>query len=63
MPKMDGLQLWCFVHDSSVKKKYLFYVVSVGKKITEDAFSLGAYYYVLKPFDKQDALKSIKHEK
>ena len=60
MPKMDGLAVMeRFVHDSSLKKIPAFIVVSaVGKeRITEDAFSLGADYYVLKPFDNRMLLK------
>lgn len=64
MPKMDGLTVMeqCS-HDSSVKKQPVFIVVSaVGQdRITEDAFNLGAYYYMLKPFDKQVLLNRIKH--
>ena len=62
--KMDGLTVMehCS-HDSSVKKQPAFIVVSaVGQeRITEDAFNLGAYYYMLKPFDKQVLLSRIKH--
>ena len=64
MPKMDGLAVMeRFVHDSSLKKIPAFIVVSaVGKeRITEDAFSLGADYYVLKPFDNRMLLNRIKH--
>ena len=61
MPKMDGLTVMehCS-HDSSVKKQPAFIVVSaVGQeRITEDAFNLGAYYYMLKPFVQTGALKS-----
>lgn len=64
MPKKDGLTVMehCS-HDSSVKKQPAFIVVSaVGQeRITEDAFNLGAYYYMLKPFDKQVLLSRIKH--
>ena len=64
MPKMDGLAVMeRFVHDSSLKKIPAFIVISaVGKeRITEDAFSLGADYYVLKPFDNRMLLNRIKH--
>ena len=46
-----------------LKKIPSFIVVSaVGKeRITEDAFSLGADYYVLKPFDNKMLLNRIKH--
>ena len=64
MPKMDGLAVMeHFAHDSKLKKIPSFIVVSaVGKeRITEDAFSLGADYYVLKPFDNKMLLNRIKH--
>ena len=64
MPKMDGLAVMeHFAHDSKLTKMPSFIVVSaVGKeRITEDAFSLGADYYVLKPFDNKMLLNRIKH--
>lgn len=64
MPKMDGLAVMeHFAHDSKLTKIPSFIVVSaVGKeRITEDAFSLGADYYVLKPFDNKMLLNRIKH--
>ena len=64
MPKMDGLTVMeqC-AHDRNVKKVPSFIVVSaVGQeRITEDAFNLGADYYMLKPFDNQVLLNRIKH--
>lgn len=64
MPKVDGLSVMeRFSHDTTVKKTPSFIVVSaVGQeRITEDAFSLGADYYMLKPFDNQMLLNRIKH--
>ena len=64
MPKMDGLSVMeKFSHDTSGSKVPVFIVVSaVGQeRITEDAFSLGADYYVLKPFDNTTLLNRIKH--
>ena len=64
MPKMDGLTVMeqCS-HDHTVKKQPAFIVISaVGQeRITEDAFNLGASYYMLKPFDNQVLLNRIKH--
>ena len=64
MPKMDGLSVMerC-VHSSVLKKIPAFIAVSaVGQeRITEDAFNLGAEYYMLKPFDNQMLLNRIKH--
>ena len=54
MPKMDGLTMMEKVNqDTTLKKHPAFIVVSaVGQdRITEDAFNLGAAYYILKPFD------------
>lgn len=54
MPKVDGLSVMeRFSHDENLKKVPSFIVVSaVGQeRITEDAFDLGADYFMLKPFD------------
>lgn len=64
MPKVDGLSVMeRFSHDTSGKKMPSFIVVSaVGQdRITEDAFSLGADYYMLKPFDNKMLINRIKH--
>lgn len=64
MPKVDGLSVMeRFQNEKSGKKTPSFIVVSaVGQeRITEDAFSLGADYYVLKPFDNQLLINRIKH--
>lgn len=64
MPKVDGLSVMEKVNqDRNLKKTPSFIVVSaVGQeRITEDAFNLGADYYVLKPFDTQMLLNRIKH--
>ena len=66
MPKMDGLTVMEKVNeDKNLKKSPAFIVVSaVGEeRITEDAFRLGAYYYVLKPFDNETLLNRIKATK
>ena len=64
MPKVDGLSVMeRFSHNKEIKKVPSFIVVSaVGQeRITEDAFSLGADYYMLKPFDNKMLLNRIKH--
>lgn len=64
MPKVDGLSVMEKVNqDQTVKKQPSFIVVSaVGQEqITEDAFMLGASYYILKPFDNDMVLSRIKH--
>lgn len=63
MPKEDGLTVMERVHrDENVRKQPVFIVVSAvsQERITEDAFNLGAYYYILKPFDNDMILKRIK---
>lgn len=63
MPKIDGLSVLEKInHDSQLKKRPSFIVLSaVGQeRITEDAFQLGAGYYMLKPFDHQELLDRIK---
>ena len=64
MPKVDGLSVMeRFSHDENLKKVPSFIVVSaVGQeRITEDAFDLGADYFMLKPFDNKMLLNRIKH--
>ena len=64
MPKVDGLTVMERVSkDVELKKHPAFIVVSaVGQEqITEDAFQLGANYYILKPFDNDMLLSRIKH--
>jgi two-component system response regulator (stage 0 sporulation protein A) len=64
MPKVDGLSVMeRFIHNPEMKKVPSFIVVSaVGQEqITEDAFNLGADYYMLKPFDNRMLLNRIKH--
>lgn len=66
MPKVDGLTVMEKVNrDNTIKKHPAFIIVSaVGQEqITEDAFNLGAYYYILKPFDNDMVLNRIKHLK
>lgn len=66
MPKLDGLSVMEKVnHDTSVKKRPQFIVITaIGQEgITEDAFGLGAYYYIMKPFDNNMVLKRIHHLK
>ncbi|MDY3919215.1 MAG: sporulation transcription factor Spo0A [Candidatus Limivivens sp.] len=63
MPKIDGLTVMDRVnHDKTVKKHPAFIVISaVGQeKITENAFDLGADYYILKPFDNDMVINRIK---
>ena len=66
MPKLDGLTVMERVNqENDIKKKPAFIVVTaVGQEgITEDAFNLGANYYILKPFDNNTLLSRIKYVK
>ncbi len=63
MPKVDGLGVLDLVNrDTTIKKAPSFIMVSaIGReKITEDAFDLGADYYIMKPFDNDTVIKRIK---
>lgn len=66
MPKLDGLTVMEMVNrDDKIAKKPAFIVISaVGQAgITEDAFNLGANYYIMKPFDNNTLLNRIKYVK
>lgn len=66
MPKLDGLMVMEKVHnDSKIKKQPAFIVISaIGQEgITEDAFNLGANYYIMKPFDNNTLLNRIRYVK
>ncbi len=66
MPKFDGLAVMDKINNKSgIKKKPVFIVLSaVGREtITDDAFELGACYYILKPFDNEMVLNRVKHVK
>ena len=61
MPKLDGLSVMERIsQDTKIKKKPEFVVVSaIGQeRITEDAFLLGASYYIMKPFDHEMLLNT-----
>ena len=66
MPKLDGLGVLDKVNqDKSIKKLPTFIMVSaIGQdRVTEDAFNLGADYYIMKPFDENMILSRIKRVK
>lgn len=66
MPKMDGLSVMERVNqDETIGKHPSFIVISaVGQeRITENAFQLGADYYILKPFDNNMIINRIKNLK
>lgn len=64
MPKLDGLGVLDKVNrDTTIQKHPTFIMISaIGQeKITEDAFNLGADYYIMKPFDTDMVLNRIKN--
>ena len=63
MPKMDGLGVLDKVQrDTSIKKTPNFIMVSAVNQpqVTEDAFALGADYFIMKPFDTDTIIQRIK---
>ncbi len=63
MPKLDGLSVMERVaQNAEFRKKPDFVVVSaIGQeRITEDAFLLGASYYIMKPFDHDMVLSRVR---
>ncbi len=63
MPKLDGLSVMERINqDRTIKKHPKFIVISaIGQEgITEDAFNLGAHYYIMKPFDNEMVLNRVK---
>ncbi|MBR9937058.1 sporulation transcription factor Spo0A [Oscillospiraceae bacterium Marseille-Q3528] len=63
MPKLDGLSVMDKVHnDSELTKRPAFIVVTaIGQeKVTENAFAMGADYYIMKPFDGEMIRRRIK---
>lgn len=68
MPKMDGLGVLEKVkEDKTLKKLPTFIVISaIGQEdVTEDAFALGANYYLMKPFNNElllGRLRSIQNK-
>lgn len=63
MPKLDGLEVMEKINsDSRMKKHPAFIVISaIGKEsITEDAFSRGAVYFIMKPFQNETVINKIK---
>lgn len=66
MPKLDGLGVMERIgNDKNFEKKPSFIVVTaIGQeRITENAFALGASYYIMKPFDNNVLISRIKQVK
>lgn len=62
MPKLDGLTVMDRINHEPNLKKPAFIVISAvsQEKMTEDAFEMGADYYILKPFDNDTVVNRIK---
>lgn len=63
MPKLDGMEVMQKVNsDTKLKKHPAFIVISAigNESITENAFSQGATYYIMKPFDNNIVINKIK---
>ena len=66
MPKLDGLSVMEKINkDDTLDKHPAFVVMSaVGQEaITEDAFNLGANYFIMKPFDHESLMSRMKQLK
>lgn len=65
MPYLDGIGVLEYINSSGIDKKPMCIMLSaVGQaKITQTAISLGAEYYVVKPFDIEILVKRIKEIK
>ncbi|MEE1313527.1 MAG: sporulation transcription factor Spo0A [Lachnospiraceae bacterium] len=63
MPKLDGLGVMERVkNDKEISKCPAFIILTaMGQEtVTEEAFELGASYYILKPFDGHSVIKKVK---
>lgn len=63
MPKLGGIEVMEQIKsDSDIKTKPVFMIISaVGSEgITENAFNLGANYYIMKPFDSDTLLRRLR---
>lgn len=66
MPKLDGLSVMDKINKDDTMDKHPTFVVmsAVGQEaITEDAFNLGANYFIMKPFDHESLLGRMKQLK
>ena len=63
MPKLDGLDVLSRIRmDTTIRKQPSILIISAigNERITDDAFSKGADYYIMKPFDSKSILDRIK---
>ena len=60
MPNLDGLGVLEKLQTMPVKKPYTIILTSIGQeRITQEALSLGADYFILKPFDMESLVNHI----
>lgn len=60
MPKLDGLGVLEKLHQQEGHKPDVIVVSGIAQeRITDNAFSLGAAYYLLKPFDREMILSHV----
>lgn len=63
MPKLDGLSVMDQINQDGTLRKHPNFIIvtAIGQeRITEDAFRKGATYYVMKPFNNDMVIRSIK---
>ncbi|KIR01245.1 Stage 0 sporulation two-component response regulator (Spo0A) [Lachnospiraceae bacterium TWA4] len=64
MPKLDGLMLMDKVNKNSELKKHPQFIImsaAGSERLTEDAFRLGAAYYLMKPLDYEMVISQIQN--
>lgn len=62
MPSMDGLGVLEHVRENNSNKNTSFIILSAmgQENVAEEAFELGASYFLLKPFDNETLIKKIR---
>ena len=66
MPKLDGLGVMERINnDKDITKPPAFIILTAmgQENVTEEAFELGVYYYILKPFDSYSVIRKVKQAK
>jgi two-component system response regulator (stage 0 sporulation protein A) len=66
MPKLDGLGVMEKINnDKEIKNPPAFIILTAmgQENVTEEAFELGAAYYILKPFDSYSVVRKVKQAK
>ena len=66
MPKLDGLGVMERINnDKDITKPPAFIILTAmgQENVTEEAFELGASYYILKPFDSYSVIRKVKQAK